>query len=92
MQTFWRKLGSLGLLGIESKSQYGGSDGTYLDTVITMEEISRASGSIGLSYLAHNTLCLNQISKHGTHEQKLKYLPKVRIIALCRLLLNNSGN
>lgn len=45
-----------------------------------MEELSRASGSIGLSYLAHNTLCLNQISKNGTHEQKLKYLPKVTLM------------
>lgn len=47
-----------------------------------MEEISRASAAIGLSYLAHNTLCLNQISRHGTNEQKLKYLPKVEIIRM----------
>lgn len=77
LREFWRKLGSLGLFGIESKIEYGGSEGSYLDTVIVMEELSRASGSIGLSYLAHNTLCLNQISKNGTHVQKLKYLPKL---------------
>lgn len=71
------KLGSLGFIGIEAEPEYGGSKGSYLDTVIVMEEISRASGSIGLSYLAHNTLCLNQISRHGNHQQKLKYLPKV---------------
>lgn len=76
-QEFWHKLGSLGLIGIETKSDYGGAEGSYLDTVVVMEELSRASGAIGLSYLAHNTLCLNQISRHGTHEQKLKYLPKV---------------
>ncbi|KAK7603186.1 hypothetical protein V9T40_003185 [Parthenolecanium corni] len=74
---FWQKLGSLGFIGIETETEYGGAKGTYLDTVVVMEEISRASGSIGLNYLAHNTLCLNQISRHGNHEQKLKYLPKL---------------
>ncbi|XP_065213838.1 isovaleryl-CoA dehydrogenase, mitochondrial-like isoform X1 [Planococcus citri] len=77
LREFWRKLGSLGLIGIETKSEYGGSEGSYLDTIVVMEELSRASAAIGLSYLAHNTLCLNQISRHGSHEQKLKYLPKL---------------
>lgn len=70
-------MGSLGLLGITAKSEYGGSDGGYLDHCIIMEEISRASGAIGLSYGAHSNLCINQLSRNGTEEQKQKYLPKV---------------
>lgn len=70
-------MGSLGLLGITAKSEYGGSDGGYLDHCIIMEELSRASGAIGLSYGAHSNLCINQISRNGTEEQKKKYLPKV---------------
>jgi isovaleryl-CoA dehydrogenase len=75
LQEFYKKCGALGLLGITAKSEYGGSDGGYLDHCIIMEEISRASGAIGLSYGAH--LCINQISRNGTEEQKHKYLPKV---------------
>ncbi|KAK0160586.1 hypothetical protein PV328_007981 [Microctonus aethiopoides] len=77
LRQFWRELGDLGLLGITAKSKYGGTDGTYLDHVIVMEELSRASAAIGLSYGAHSNLCLNQIHRNGTEEQKLKYLPKL---------------
>jgi isovaleryl-CoA dehydrogenase len=73
----WRKLGDLGLLGITVEEEYGGSDMGYLAHVICMEEISRASASVGLSYGAHSNLCVNQIAKNGTEEQKLKYLPKL---------------
>ena len=71
----WRKLGDLGLLGITVDEDYGGSDLGYLAHVIAMEEISRASASIGLSYGAHSNLCVNQLAKHGTQAQKRKYLP-----------------
>ncbi|XP_012274898.1 isovaleryl-CoA dehydrogenase, mitochondrial isoform X2 [Orussus abietinus] len=74
---FWRDLGELGALGITVKPEYGGSGGTFLDHVILMEEISRASGAIGLSYGAHSNLCVNQIHRNGTEEQKHKYLPKL---------------
>lgn len=73
----WPKLGELGLLGITVEEEYGGSALGYLDHVIAMEEISRASASIGLSYGAHSNLCVNQIRLNGTHEQKKKYLPKL---------------
>lgn len=73
----WRKFGDLGLLGITVEEEYGGSNMGYLAHCIAMEEISRASASVGLSYGAHSNLCLNQIRKNGTHEQKLKYLPKL---------------
>jgi len=72
---FFKKCGSLGLLGITAKSEYGGSDGGYLDHCIIMEEISRASGAIALSYGADTNLCINQIARNGTEEQKHKYLP-----------------
>ncbi|XP_076247204.1 isovaleryl-CoA dehydrogenase, mitochondrial [Calliopsis andreniformis] len=77
LRLFWKKLGELGLLGITAKSEYGGTDGTYLDHVIIMEEISRASAAVGLSYGAHSNLCINQIHRNGTEEQKYKYLPKL---------------
>jgi len=73
----WPKLGSLGLLGITVEEQYGGSNMGYLAHSVAMEEISRASASVGLSYGAHSNLCVNQIRKNGSHEQKLKYLPKL---------------
>ncbi len=73
----WRKLGELGLLGITVEEDYGGSDLGYLAHVVAMEEISRASASIGLSYGAHSNLCVNQIRKNGTVAQKKKYLPKL---------------
>ncbi len=73
----WRKFGDLGFLGITVEEQYGGSNMGYLAHCVAMEEISRASASVGLSYGAHSNLCVNQIHKNGTHEQKLKYLPKL---------------
>lgn len=73
----WRQFGELGLLGMTVSEDYGGSDLGYLEHVIAMEEISRASASVGLSYGAHSNLCVNQIFRHGTHEQKLNYLPKL---------------
>lgn len=77
LRQFWKQLGDLGALGITAKSEYGGSDGNYLDHCIIMEELSRAAGGIALSYGAHSNLCINQINRNGTEEQKLKYLPKV---------------
>jgi len=74
-RSIWPKLGELGLLGITADEDYGGADLGYLAHVIAMEEISRASASIGLSYGAHSNLCVNQLAKHGTQIQKRKYLP-----------------
>jgi isovaleryl-CoA dehydrogenase len=73
----WRKMGDLGVLGVTVSEEYGGSNMGYLAHVIAMEEISRASASVGLSYGAHSNLCVNQISKNGTDEQRSKYLPKL---------------
>ena len=73
----WEKLGSLGLLGITVAEEYGGSNMGYLAHSIAMEEISRASASVGLSYGAHSNLCVNQIHKNGNEQQKNKYLPKL---------------
>lgn len=73
----WTKLGQLGLLGITVSEADGGSGMGYLEHVIAMEEISRASASVGLSYGAHSNLCVNQISLNGSAEQKQKYLPKL---------------
>lgn len=73
----WRKFGDMGLLGITVEEEYGGSDLGYLAHVVAMEEISRASASIGLSYGAHSNLCVNQLRKNGTAAQKKKYLPKL---------------
>ncbi len=71
----WRKLGDLGLLGITVAEEYGGSDMGYLAHCVAMEEISRASASVGLSYGAHSNLCVNQIARNGNEAQKQKYLP-----------------
>src|SRR6266850_5727745 len=73
----WPKLGSLGLLGITVEEEYGGTAMGYLAHIIAMEEISRASASIGLSYGAHSNLCVNQIRRNGSDAQKRKYLPKL---------------
>ncbi|MCA8928667.1 MAG: acyl-CoA dehydrogenase family protein, partial [Alphaproteobacteria bacterium] len=73
----WRKLGGLGLLGVTAKEEYGGSAMGYLEHMVAMEEVSRASASVGLSYGAHSNLCVNQIHRNGTEEQKKRYLPKL---------------
>ena len=73
----WCKLGDMGLLGITVDEQYGGSGMGYLAHSVAMEEISRASASVGLSYGAHSNLCVNQLYKNGTEQQKQKYLPKL---------------
>ncbi|WP_394176653.1 isovaleryl-CoA dehydrogenase [Thalassotalea litorea] len=73
----WRKFGDMGLLGMTVAEQYGGSELGYIEHVVAMEEISRASASVGLSYGAHSNLCVNQINRNGNHEQKMKYLPKL---------------
>ena len=73
----WRKLGSLGVLGMTVEEEYGGSAMGYLAHIITMEEISRGSASIGLSYGAHSNLCVNQIRRNGSAAQKKQYLPKL---------------
>jgi isovaleryl-CoA dehydrogenase len=73
----WRKMGQLGLLGVTVDDAYGGAGLGYLEHVIAMEELSRASASIGLSYGAHSNLCVNQIYRNGSDEQKRRYLPKL---------------
>ncbi|MDO8439154.1 MAG: acyl-CoA dehydrogenase family protein, partial [Telluria sp.] len=73
----WRKMGDLGVLGITVDEEYGGAQMGYLAHIVAMEEISRASASVGLSYGAHSNLCVNQIKRNGTEEQKRKYLPKL---------------
>ncbi|OYV00179.1 MAG: acyl-CoA dehydrogenase [Burkholderiales bacterium PBB5] len=73
----WRKLGDLGVLGITVGEEYGGAGMGYLAHMIAMEEISRASASVGLSYGAHSNLCVNQIKRNGNDAQRAKYLPKL---------------
>jgi len=77
-QQLWRKFGDLGVLGMTVSEEYGGTNMGYLAHIIAMEEISRGSASVGLSYGAHSNLCMNQIQKNGSDAQKQKYLP-----ALC---------
>jgi isovaleryl-CoA dehydrogenase len=73
----WKKMGALGLLGITADEEFGGAGMSYLSHCIAMEELSRASASVGLSYGAHSNLCVNQINRHGTPEQKRRFLPKL---------------
>ena len=73
----WRKMGELGVLGITVPESYGGADMGYLAHMVAMEEISRASASVGLSYGAHSNLCVNQIKRNGNDAQKRKYLPRL---------------
>ena len=73
----WPELGELGVLGITAEEEFGGAGLGYLAHCVVMEEISRGSGSVGLSYGAHSNLCVNQLSLHGTRAQKAKYLPKL---------------
>jgi isovaleryl-CoA dehydrogenase len=73
----WKKMGDLGVLGITVEEEYGGAGMGYLEHSVAMEEISRASASVGLSYGAHSNLCVNQIRRNGTEDQKKRYLPKL---------------
>ena len=73
----WLKLGAIGLLGVTVAPEYGGAGMGYLEHVVAMEEVSRASASVGLSYGAHSNLCVNQIHRNGTEEQRRQYLPKL---------------
>ncbi|MBT2130899.1 isovaleryl-CoA dehydrogenase [Aliiroseovarius lamellibrachiae] len=73
----WKEFGELGLLGVTTSEEYGGSDMSYLAHVVIVEEIARASASISLSYGAHSNLCVNQIRRNANEEQKQKYLPKL---------------
>lgn len=77
MRDFWLKCGEMGLMGITAPAEYGGSDMSYLDHVIVMEEMSRVSAAVALSYGAHSNLCVNQLVRNGNEEQKQKYLPKL---------------
>jgi len=73
----WRKMGDLGILGVTVEEEYGGAGMGYLEHVVAMEEVSRASASVGLSYGAHSNLCVNQIRKNGNEDQKRRHLPKL---------------
>ncbi len=73
----WRKLGDMGILGITVAEEYGGAGLGYLAHIVAMEEVSRGSAAVGLSYGAHSNLCVNQINRNGSEEQKRKYLPKL---------------
>ena len=76
-QDLWGKFGDIGVLGITVEEKYGGSGMGYLEHVVALEEISRGSAAVGLSYGAHSNLCVNQIRLNGSEEQKLRYLPKL---------------
>ena len=73
----WRKMGALGVLGVTVEEEYGGAGMGYLEHVVAMEEISRASAAVGLSYGAHSNLCVNQVRKNGSEAQKRRYLPRL---------------
>src|SRR5579863_945888 len=76
-QDLWPKLGAMGLLGITVEEELGGAGMGYLEHVVAMEEVSRASASVGLSYGAHSNLCVNQIRRNGSEAQKRRYLPEL---------------
>lgn len=76
-QDLWKKLGDVGVLGVTVEEEYGGSGMGYLEHVVALEEISRASAAVGLSYGAHSNLCVNQIRLNGSKDQKNRYLPKL---------------
>ena len=76
-EDLWRKMGDLGVLGITVEEEYGGAGMGYLEHVVAVEEMSRASAAVGLSYGAHSNLCVNQLRLNGTEEQKQRYLPKL---------------
>ena len=77
----WPKIGALGLHGITVEEEYGGAGMGYTEHVIAVEELSRASASVGLSYGAHSNLCINQLRRNGNEEQKRRYLPSRRRFA-----------
>ena len=94
-QELWEKMGKMGLLGITVEEKYGGSGLGYLEHVIAMEEISRGSASVGLSYGAHSNLCVNQIRLNGSDEQKKRYLPNLtsgRYIGALAMSEANAGS
>ena len=76
-RSLWNEMGAMGLLGVTVEDAYGGAGMGYLEHVVAMEEISRASASVGLSYGAHSNLCVNQIRRNGTEDQKRRYLPRL---------------
>ena len=80
----WPELGKLGLHGITVEEEYGGTGLGYLEHCVAMEEVSRASASVGLSYGAHSNLCVNQIRRNGTEAQKRRYLPEADLRRACR--------
>jgi isovaleryl-CoA dehydrogenase len=76
-RSIWKKMGDMGLLGITVEEEYGGAGMGYLEHMVAVEELSRASGAVGLSYGAHSNLCVNQLRRNGNEEQKRRYLPKL---------------
>ena len=76
-RSLWNKMGEMGLLGITVEEEYGGAGMGYLEHMVAVEELSRASGAVGLSYGAHSNLCVNQLRRNGNEEQKRRYLPKL---------------
>jgi isovaleryl-CoA dehydrogenase len=76
-RSIWKQMGDMGLLGITVEEEYGGAGMGYLEHMIAVEEMSRASGAVGLSYGAHSNLCVNQLRRNGNHDQKSRYLPKL---------------
>ena len=76
-RSIWKQMGDMGLLGITVEEEYGGAGMGYLEHMVAVEEMSRASGSVGLSYGAHSNLCVNQLRRNGNHDQKSRYLPKL---------------
>jgi isovaleryl-CoA dehydrogenase len=76
-RSIWKQMGEMGLLGITVEEEYGGAGMGYLEHMVAVEEMSRASGSVGLSYGAHSNLCVNQLRRNGNHDQKSRYLPKL---------------
>ena len=85
-KALWLKLGEMGMFGVTTKSEYGGSDMTYLDQVIIAEEFCRASPAMGMSIVAQSNLCVNQLDRNGTEEQKRKYLPQLCSGEICGAL------